>query len=161
MQIQIDSREKARAITKIVAEFDKQKIKYFVSKMYVGDYVSLDNPRLVIDRKQNLSELALNLFQGRRRFYDEIIRASKSGIKMIILCEHGGSIKSIKDVGNWVNPRIKESPKAITGRDLMEKLYSLHISYGVEVIFCTKAQTGAKIIELLKKGEINGEGTDT
>ena len=37
MNIQIDSREKARAIQKIVAEFDRQGVDHFVSKLYVGD----------------------------------------------------------------------------------------------------------------------------
>ena len=46
MDIQIDSREKARAIRKIVKTFDESGVKYFV-----GDYMSLDNPRLIIDRK--------------------------------------------------------------------------------------------------------------
>ena len=55
MIIQIDSREKARAITKIVAEFDRQNITHPVSKLMVGDYMNYDNPRLIIDRKQNLS----------------------------------------------------------------------------------------------------------
>ena len=46
MIIQIDSREKARAITKIVAEFDRQNITHPVSKLMVGDYMNYDNPRL-------------------------------------------------------------------------------------------------------------------
>ena len=33
MQIQIDSREKSRAIQKIVAEFERQDVKYVVSKL--------------------------------------------------------------------------------------------------------------------------------
>ena len=61
MVIQIDSREKARAIRKIVAEFDRQGIIHPVSKLMVGDYMNYDNPRLVIDRKQNLSELCSNV----------------------------------------------------------------------------------------------------
>ena len=52
MNIQIDSREKARAIRKIVAEFDRQGVDHFVSKLYVGDYMNYDNPRLIIDRKR-------------------------------------------------------------------------------------------------------------
>ena len=61
MQIQIDSREKARAVTRIVRYFDKNGIGYFVSKLYVADYMSYDNPRLVIDRKQSLGEICANL----------------------------------------------------------------------------------------------------
>lgn len=57
MIIQIDSREKARAIKKIVEEFERWGISHPVSKLMVGDYMNYDNPRLIIDRKQNLSEL--------------------------------------------------------------------------------------------------------
>ena len=61
MMIWIDSREKDHAIQKILNHFQSVHTKYFVSKLPVGDYMSLDNPRLVIDRKQNLSELCQNV----------------------------------------------------------------------------------------------------
>ena len=57
MIIQIDTREKQRAIKNIVNEFDANKIKHYSSKLYVGDYMNLDNPKIVIDRKQSLNEL--------------------------------------------------------------------------------------------------------
>jgi hypothetical protein len=105
MEIQIDSREKAKAITKILTEFDSQGIKYFTSKLFCGDYQSLDNARLCIDRKQNLTELCGNLCQQHKRFKDELARAQTMGIKLIILCEHGGKIKSLEDIKEWKNPR--------------------------------------------------------
>ena len=55
MIIQIDSREKAKAIQKIIEEFDRQGIKHPVSKLMVGDYMNYDNPRVIVDRKQNLT----------------------------------------------------------------------------------------------------------
>ena len=55
MDIQIDTREKQRAIRKILKTFDDNGVKHFSSKLLVGDYMSLDNPRLIIDRKQNLA----------------------------------------------------------------------------------------------------------
>ena len=51
MQIQIDTREKARAIRKIVDEFDRQGVRYISSKMYVGDYCDLERPLVIIDRR--------------------------------------------------------------------------------------------------------------
>ena len=68
MIIQIDSREKPRAISKIIAEFDKQGIKHFISKMYVGDYCDHENPSTIIDRKQNIAEIAQNATSGHNRF---------------------------------------------------------------------------------------------
>ena len=150
MNIQIDSREKAHAIQKILSTFDQHGIKWFVSKLPVGDYQSLDNPRLAIDRKQNLSELCGNVCQQHERFKAELIRANQFGIKLIILCEHGGSIRSLQDVMSWKNPRLKESPMAVSGERLYKILSAMSAKYNVDLVFCDKRQTGAKIIELLE-----------
>ena len=150
MDIQIDSREKVHAIQKILATFDERGIKWFVSKLPVGDYQSLDNPRLVIDRKCNLAELCGNVCQQHERFKAELIRANEYGIKLIILCEHGGSIRSLQDVMSWHNPRLKESPMAVSGERLYKILSAVSAKYNVDLVFCDKRQTGAKIIELLE-----------
>lgn len=113
MEIIIDSREKARAIQKILKEFDRQGVKYAVSKLFVGDYQSLDNARLIIDRKQSLLELCSNLCQQHKRFKAELVRAQEMGIKLIILCEHGGKITSLEAVKEWKNPRTYQWEKKI------------------------------------------------
>lgn len=105
MVIQIDSREKARAITKIVETFNQNNIKHPVSKLMVGDYMNYDNPRLIIDRKQNLSELCSNVCQDHERFRKELIRANENGIQMIFLIEHGKGVERLEDVIWWENPR--------------------------------------------------------
>ena len=125
MTIQIDSREKAKAITKILTEFEKQDVRHYSSKLFVGDYMSLDNPRLIIDRKQNLQELCGNVCQQHKRFTDELKRANENGIKIIILCEHGGSVKKLSDVSQWNNPRLKVSPLAMSGQRLFQVLFTL------------------------------------
>jgi ERCC4-type nuclease len=149
LTIQIDSREKARAITKIVRTFDQNGIKHYVSKLYVGDYMNLDNPRLVIDRKQNLSEVCANVCQDHDRFRAELIRAQEQGIKVIILVEHGEDVKTLQDVIWWVNPRLKNSPKAMTGERLFKIMQTLERKYDCVFKFCTKEQTGAEIVRLL------------
>jgi len=149
MIIQIDSREKSKAITKIIAEFDKQNIQHPSSKLFVGDYMNYDNPRLIIDRKQNLAELCSNVCQQHKRFTDELKRANEFGIKLIILCEHGGKIDSLESVNTWYNPRLKTSPMAVSGQRLFKILYSIGKKYDVDFEFCTKAQTGKRIIEIL------------
>lgn len=149
MTIQIDSREKARAIKQIVSYFDDLGINHYTSKLFVGDYMSLDNPRVVIDRKQNLLELCGNVCQQHERFANELKRANDNGIKIIILCEHGGNIRELSDVQNWVNPRLKTSPKAVSGKQLFKTLYTIGRKYNVDFIFCRKSETGKKIIELL------------
>ena len=153
MTIQIDSREKARAIKQIVGYFDDHGINHYTSKLFVGDYMSLDNPRTVIDRKQNLLEICGNVCQQHERFINELKRANENGIKVIILCEHGGNIKELSDVQHWVNPRLKTSPKAVSGKQLCKTLLTISLKYNVDFVFCRKSQTGAKIIELLEAGQ--------
>jgi len=171
MTIQVDTHEKARAIKKILNTFDKEKIQYFSSKLPVGDYVSLDNPRLSIDRKQNLSELCGDiseipkkdkngklkkysngaLMTEKERFRRELERANQYGIKLIILCEHGKDINCLEDIIKWENPRLKESPLAISGERLYKILYAMGKKYNVDYYFCVKAQTGNEIIRLLSE----------
>ena len=105
MQVQVDTREHVKEWERIKGQFDALGVKYFRSKLYVGDYQSLDNPRLVIDRKKDLQEICGNVCQQHERFKAELLRAKEQGIKLVILCEHGADIKSLEDVYFWSNPR--------------------------------------------------------
>ena len=154
MTIQIDSREKPKAIRNICYEFTRQGAQYFVSKLPCGDYCSLDNARFCIDRKQNLNELVGNVCQQHQRFIRELQRAQELGIRLVFLVEHGDSIRSLEDVKAWVNPRLRESPFAVSGERLYKVLNTLEQRYNTRFYFCTKAQTGARILELLR-GETN------
>lgn len=113
MLVQIDSREHRVERERIERQFDVLGIEHYVSKLYVGDYMSLDNPRLCIDRKKDLNELCSNVCQQHERFRAELIRAQKTNIKLIILCEHGADITDIVDVYFWENPRIREWEKRL------------------------------------------------
>jgi len=150
MAIQIDTREKQRAIKNIIHEFDKRKIKYFSSKLFVGDYMNMDNPRIIIDRKQSLLELCTNVCQEHKRFTAELKRAQEAGIHIIILCEHGHGIKNLQDVASWANPRLPDSPLAVSGERLHKILSTMSKTYDFDVLFCSKNETGARILELLK-----------
>lgn len=154
--IQIDTREHAHAIRRILKTFDETGVEYFFSKLYVGDYQRLDNGLLVVDRKQNLAEIAGNLTQQHERFRSELERAKKAKIRVVVLCEHGGQIRSLEDVAEWKNPRLRESPQAITGERMAKVMRTMSERYGVEWQFCDKRQTGRRIIEILKEG-VDGE----
>ena len=153
--IVIDSREKERAIKLIKKYFDDNNIKYISSKLFCGDYQFLSNGNRVVDRKQNLSELCQNVCQDHDRFRRELVRAQENRIQLIILCEHGKDIECLEDIIFWENPRLKKSPKATTGQTLYNILSTLQRKYGVQFEFCTKEQTGKRIVELL--GENNGK----
>ena len=161
MIIQIDSREKAKAIQKIIEEFDRQGIKHPVSKLMVGDYMNYDNPRVIVDRKQNLTEVCSNVCQDHDRFRRELVLAKENGIQLIILCEHGKDIKSLEDVIFWQNPRSEKRKKidgkwqtvhtnAMKGDVLYKILTTLQEKYGVRFEFCEKDETGKRIVELLE-----------
>lgn len=164
MVIQIDSREKARAIQKIIAEFDRAGVQHPVSKLMVGDYMNYDNPRLIIDRKQNLTELCSNVCQDHDRFRRELMLAQEHGIQLVILCEHGKDIETLEDVIFWENPRRKKrksingvwqtvETKAMKGEVLYRILTTLERKYGVQFQFCNKEETGKKILEILSNGK--------
>ena len=136
MTIQIDSREKQRAIKQIVAAFDRAGVKHFVSKLPCGDYQSLDNARLCIDRKQNLHELGHNISYDHKRFKAELERAQEFGIQLIVLVEHGPDIRSIEDVQHWINPQIRKTPYAMTGQKLYKAMLTIARRYGVRWEFC-------------------------
>ena len=171
MTIQIDSREHTTERVRIEKQFDKLGADHFVSKLYVGDYMSLDNPRLVIDRKLDLNEICGNVCQQHERFRKELVRAKEKGIQLIILVEEP-EIMDLVDVWFWVNPRKKaykwimkdghpirvECQKPpLQGRQLYKSLCTIRDRYGVRFEFCSKKDTGKKIIELLG-GEPNDAG---
>lgn len=150
MTIQIDTREHKWERARIEMQIVREGVKTITSKLYVGDYQSLDRPRLVVDRKKSLLELCTNVTQGHERFRKELLRAEDAGIKLVILCEEEG-IDTLEDVYFWDNPRRFESPKATTGRQLYRSLCTIRDRYGVQIEFCKKSETGKKIIEILTR----------
>ena len=132
---------------------------------YIVEIISrFDNAKLCIDRKKDLQELCGNVCQQHERFKAELIRAREAGIQLIILCEHGPDIKSVGDVYFWENPRKHKviwrtingkkvktviSDKAVDGCQLYKSLCTIRDRYGVRFEFCTKEETGRRIVELL------------
>lgn len=165
MQIQVDTREHKKSGNGYQKQFDQMEgIQYFRSKLYVGDYQSLDNPRLVIDRKKDLQELCGNVAQQHERFKAELIRAMQAGIQVVILVEHGAGINCLEDVYFWENPRKHRiiwrtvngrrqktvvSEKAVDGKQLYKSLCTIRDRYNVRFEFCSKKETGKEIVRIL------------
>ena len=120
--------------------------------MYIGDYHSLDNPRLIIDRKQNIAEIAQNAISGHARFKNELLRLDSIGGMMYILIEEDKinkvPITCLEDIIHWV-------PKhgQIMGERIYRILRSWKNSHNIEYVFCSKKDTGKRIIELLNNGK--------
>ena len=154
MVIHVDTREKPRAIVRIMKTFDAEAVEVVRRALPFGDYLNPASPEIVIDRKQTLLEVAQNLVQDRVRFLREVDRANRAGCRLIILVEHSNRIRSLEDVIRWNNPRLKESPYAVSGERLYKIMHTMGKYYHFEWAFCDKVHTGKKIIEIL------GGGTD-
>ena len=162
MIIEIDTREKPRAIKSIVEEFDRREIRHISTKLYVGDYRSLENPLFIIDRKQSIGELAQNATRDHDRFKRELLRLDDIGGKMVVLVEQNRykdvsgewvTVKEIDDLMGWKNPH-----GVIDGIRVFRILHTWSYKHNVEFEFCRKHETGAKIIELLEGSGANANG---
>ena len=140
-----DTREKRN--DHIQAYFEKHGIEYEVCKLDVGDYQIVGKTHISVDRKRNLQELSKNLMNAKdhSRFWKEVRRAREQKIKLFVLVEHGGQIKSIEDVAKWA-----DKYSGVSGRDLANEIYRVHIAYNVEFLFCDKRSTARRIIEILE-----------
>ena len=151
--IVVDTREKPRAIVRILAEFDRQGIEYERRALSFADYFNPARPGIVIDRKQNLLEVAGNVVQEKKRFVREIERCNRAGCRMVVLIEHGNTVRTLEDVIWWKNPRLKESPLAVSGERLFRIMKAMALYYGIEWQFCNKQSTGRRIIQILGADE--------
>ena len=144
--IQIDTRE--QKYDHVVKYLDSQGIKHVRSKCVVGDYVNLENPMVVIDRKKDLQEVAGNVCQQHERFIRECELAKELGYRMIVLVEEP-NMKNLVDVCSWYNWRKKTNPRAVNGKTLYKIMKTIQDKYGIEWEFTTKAKCGERIVELL------------
>ena len=139
-----DSREKKN--DHIKSYFEKHGIPFKVQKLDEGDYQIEGKPYRSVDRKKDMTEMYNCVVNDKSRFMKEVRRCYEKHIKLYVLIEHGGQIKSLADVPNW-----KPKYGTISSRGIAERLYRLHISYGVEFLFCDKRSTGRRIVELLSQ----------
>ena len=155
--ILVDTREKPKAIGKILSYFEANGIEYDVSKLYVGDYIRYDDPRLVIDRKQNIAELAKNCTSDHERFRWELERVKKAGARLVVLVEQNRykdrdewvEVRNISDLMCWSSPHT-----VVTGEKVYRVLASWCVKYPISVEFCDKRSTGRIIAETLCKSNL-------
>ena len=146
----VDTREKARAIVRILAEFDLQGVEYVRKKLDFADYADPARlPGVVVDRKLNLLEVVTNVTTERKRVVREIERCNAAGCRLVFLVEHGNRIRKLEDVIWWQNPRLKESPYALSGERLHKIMKAMETYYGIEWQFCNKQSTGRRILQIL------------
>ena len=143
-----DTRNRPEKNKHIRDQLEKLGYKVDRCKLYCGDYTWATNQSICVDTKANMGEIESNLVHDHERFRKECVRAKEAGIQLIILTQDT-KIRSIGDVFGWYNPRIRYSPKAVTGRQLGKMMISMEQKYGVKFDFCTKNEVGQRILTLL------------
>ena len=148
----IDTREKPKAIQSIVKTFDAAGIQYERTKLLFGDYMDYNRPKLVIDRKQNIGELAKNVTVERSRFVAELNRAKSAGARLVILVEQN----RYKDRDNWIHVEDisdlmlwSDKHTKIRGEAVYRRLSGLCYNYDISVEFCDKRMTGRRILQII------------
>ena len=148
MVILEDTRNKPEKNKHIREQLEALEHKVERSKIYCGDYTWATNQSICVDTKQDLQEVVGNVIQQHERFRAECVRAKEAGIQLVILIVEP-KVTCLSEVFGWYNPRLRYSKKATTGRQLAKILYSMREKYGVQFEFCTKAEVGKRIVELL------------
>jgi ERCC4-type nuclease len=154
--VQIDTREKQRAIENIIKFFDGAGVNHVSSKCYVGDYLLLENPLFIIDRKQNIAEIAANATNQHGRVKRELERLKQMGGTMVFLIEQKfyidpkgtrRTINSLEDIMFWENPH-----GTVNGLQVYKILDAWQHKYNISFQFCDKRTTGRRILEILAEG---------
>lgn len=148
----IDTREKPKAIETILKQFDEAGIRYERTKLLFGDYMDYNRPHIVVDRKQNIAELAKNCTVEAERFKRELERAQRANSRLVILVEQDSytdrgtkrKVETISDLMLWSSPHTQ-----IRGEKVFRVLSAWVNKYNISVEFCNKRDTGRKILEIL------------
>lgn len=152
----VDSREKPKAIKSILKFFDSVGLAHESTKLFIGDYQDFNHPQIIVDRKQNIAELAKNCTADHERFRRELQRAEKAGATLVLLVEQNRykdrdkwiHVGCIEDIMLWTSPHT-----TIRGEKVYRVLRSWMAKYPLRVEFCGKRETGRRIYEIIYQGK--------
>ena len=148
-----DSRQQAGKHETKHAAWEEHGDKVIRCALPFGDYIAV--PPVSVDTKASMQEIAQNIGgskQEHNRFRRELQRAQEAGCHLYVLVENDEGIRSLEDVMYWINPRLIDSPKAITGLRLARAMQTMQERYGVTFLFCHPERAAATIHYLLERG---------
>lgn len=140
--VQVDSRERGNA--EVIEYFDFIGQPYFVSKVYAGDYINFSRPKVAIDLKKDLLEVAQNLGKDHARFLREVLRV-KNEMKCDLVVLIREPLQSLEEVKSWQHER-----SHVKGETLYKIMRTMTERYGVLWRFCTRETAGQKILSILE-----------
>ena len=140
--IQSDSREQKNG--EVLDYFDLIQQPYIVSKVYAGDYINFSRPKVAIDLKKDLCEVAGNLGKDHARFLREVLRVkNEMRCDLVVLVRE--PLQSLEEVKEWSNPRSQ-----VKGETLYKIMRTMTERYGVLWRFCDRQNAGQKILSILE-----------
>ena len=125
------------------------------SKLVVGDYALA--PKISIDTKQSLQELATDLYQQHDRVRKECELAQRIGTLLVVLVETDHPVRCLDDLERWVEPddelarRSKggRAAKRLTGYPMARICRTMTEKYGVGWAFCAPEDAGREVLEII------------
>lgn len=155
-----DTRQQAGKHKNIHAYCEQNGIEIIRQALNVGDYMIAGPEGMItmpdgtvqqvsVDSKMGVGELASCCFQEHERFRDELERAQRCGIQLIVLTEEvlpGGLLE------NWRSPLGRDGkPRYLFNPVTLKKaMLTMQDKYGVKFRFCDGRSTGKQLIEYLK-----------
>ena len=124
---------------------------YMLGKYEDGQYKPIGNKS--VDTKQDLSELASDLYRDKLAFNKKYRKCFDEKIHLYVLIEQ--DIRTLKDIVSWSSKHTK-----VNGRMLLDMIDRLRKSYGVTFVFCPKNQTANTIISILTSEDNNNAKKD-
>jgi ribosome-associated protein len=120
----------------------------------VGDYAR--PPKVVVDTKRTIDELAQNITADHKRFKQECVLAREIGTKLVILTENTLGVATVADLCRWVNPRafdakMNGSRAPISGERLAKACKTMNERYGVAFEFCEPQSAAERVLEILER----------
>lgn len=124
----------------------------------VGDYM-LDpvNGKVSVDTKFSIMELSKDIMsRDHIRFRSELIRAQEQGIQLVVLIEEIPPYGKIDlwEIPRWTSSnqfhRYGEPMTRVDPKALRKAMLTMCRKYGVIFEFCTRRQSPARVIQILK-----------
>lgn len=148
LTIAVDTREQNTALSRLRCKsfgypYTRQKLDFGDYSAFVtvgNEIISLAN-KVAIERKYDLSELAMCFCGERKRFEAEFERAKASGARLYILCENG----------SWEKAYAGEYRSLMTPKALVASMTAWLARYNCQILFCEASTSGKLIGEILKR----------
>ena len=147
-----DYREKHGHHNEIETYCNDHNILLYRMKLDVGDYMVGEYSngaykpigKISVDTKQDLQELAGDLYRDKLAFNKKYKKCFEQGIKLYVLVQQ--PVNKLSDIVRWKSTHTK-----VSGRLLLDLIDRLRKSYGVKFVFCDKSQVAQSIINILTK----------